>query len=56
MGRARKVNRGNHIIWVCGTTQFSVWYHTAVGKWQAERSDERAYRLVRPMLVRRALL
>jgi len=43
MGRASKVNRGNHIIWVCGTTQFSVWYHTAGGKWQAERSDLRAY-------------
>jgi len=43
MGRASKVNRGNHIIWVCGTTQFSVWYHTAGGKWQAERSDLRSY-------------
>jgi hypothetical protein len=36
MGRASKVNRGNHIIWVCGTTHFSVWYHMAGGKWQAE--------------------
>ena len=43
MGRASKVNRGNHIIWVCGTTQFPVWYHTAGGKWQAERSDLRSY-------------
>jgi hypothetical protein len=43
MGRASKVNRGSHIIWVCGTTQFSVWYHTAGGKWQAERSDLRSY-------------
>ena len=43
MGRASKVNRGNHIIWVCGTTHFSVWYHTAGGKWQVERSDVRAF-------------
>ena len=48
MGRASKVNRGNHIIWVCGTTQFPVWYHTAGGKWQAERSGVRLIYHVRP--------